>query len=171
MGPLKPDVAELVVATICFVLVFVIVGKVLLPRITRVLEERHALTDGRFDEADGIKEEIAEVAKELQRELSEGRREAARVRQELVDEGAEAIASLRAEGQRVREELVASSHRAIAEERAVAEAALHAELGLISTELAGKVLGESLADFVASGDTVERFLADVQAHADENAAG
>lgn len=66
---------------------------------------------------------------------------------------------------------MASSHRAIAEERAVAEAALHAELGLISTDLAGKVLGESLADFVASGDTVERFLADVQAHADENAAG
>ncbi|UGQ13100.1 hypothetical protein LO772_05640 [Yinghuangia sp. ASG 101] len=170
MGPLKPDVTELIVAVVCFALVFVIVGRVLLPRIARVLEERHDLTEGRLDEADGIKEEIAGVAQELQRELGEGRREAARVRQELVEEGAEAIASLRAEGQRVREELVASNHRAIAEERAIAEAALHAELGLIATELAGKVVGESLGDFVTSGDTVERFLADVQAHAEENAA-
>ncbi|WP_436789270.1 F0F1 ATP synthase subunit B family protein [Yinghuangia sp. YIM S10712] len=167
MGPLKPDVAELVVATVCFALVFVIVGRVLLPRITRVLDERHELTEGRLDAADGIKEEIAGVAKDLQRELAEGRREAARVRQELIDEGAETISSLRAEGQRAREELIASNTRSIAEERAVAEAVLHAELGLIATELAGKVLGESVTDFVASGDTVERFLAEVQAHVEE----
>lgn len=171
MGPLKPDPADLIVATLCFALVFGILAKILLPRIRQTLEERDALTLGRMDEADGIREEIDALAKDLQRELADGRREAARVRQDLIDEGAAEIAELRGEAQRVKEELVTSGHRALSEERALAEAALHAELGLIATELAGKIVGESLSDFVASRDTVERFLADVQAEADRESVG
>ncbi|NUU22141.1 MAG: hypothetical protein HOV68_11610 [Streptomycetaceae bacterium] len=163
MGPLTPDGAELVVATICFALVFLIVGKVLSPRITAVLDEREKATTGTEDAAKAVLEEAASVAHQVQQETAEGRREAARARQELIDEGAEEIAEARAEGQRVRDELVSAGHRSIAEERALAEAALHAELGLIATELAGKIVGEPVADFVASGDTVERFLAEVAA--------
>ncbi|WP_436772575.1 F0F1 ATP synthase subunit B family protein [Yinghuangia sp. YIM S09857] len=162
MGPLTPDGAELVVAVICFALVFLIVGKVLIPRITRTLDERHEKLEGGFDRAEGLQEEVAELARQIGQENAEGRREAARVRQELIEEGAESIAESRAEGQRVRDELVVSGHNAIAEERALAEAALHAELGMIATELAGKIVGEPLGDFVASGDTVERFLAETE---------
>lgn len=170
MGPLTPDGAELVVAVICFALVFLIVGKVLIPRITRTLEERDEKTNGRFELVDSLNEEIADLARQVARENAEGRREAARARQDLIDEGAEAIAESRADAQRVRDELVASGHSAIAEERALAEAALHAELGMIATELAGKIVGEPLGDFVASGDTVERFLAEAETRKAANAA-
>lgn len=163
MGPLTPKWGDLIVATISFFIVLFVVGRVLAPRIARTLAEREDKLEGGLDRADDTKAESEAVYREIQSVTAEGRREAARVRQECIDEGSDAIADARAEGQMIRDELVAAGHRNIAAERALAEAALHSELGLIATELAGKILGESVSDFVAQGDTVERFLAEIDA--------
>ncbi|MCF2527287.1 F0F1 ATP synthase subunit B family protein [Yinghuangia soli] len=163
MGPLTPDVADLIVAILAFAFVFAIVGGVLIPRITKVLADRHDALEGGFDRVGRLEEEIREAKAELVRETADARREAARIRQDAVDEGAEAVAEARGEAGRVRDELVAAGRTAIAAERAAAEVVLHAEIGIIATELAAKIIGEQLGEFTASGDTVTRFLAEVEA--------
>jgi F-type H+-transporting ATPase subunit b len=162
MGPLTPKWPDLIIAVFSFLVVLWIVGGVLAPRIARTLAEREDALEGGLDRADGTKAESEAVLREIQSVTNEGRREAARIRQEAAEEGAVAMADARAEGQMIRDELVDAGQRGIAADRALAEAALHSELGLIATELAGKILGESVSDFVAQGDTVERFLAEIE---------
>ncbi|MYS84598.1 hypothetical protein [Embleya scabrispora] len=161
MGPLKPDIAELIFGFITFVVVFAVFAKVLLPRIGRTIAERHDALEGGFDRATDLQAESEAALAELRAQMTETRKEAALVRQQASEEGARLMAEARAEGQRIKEELVTSGHRQLDADLTLASASLHAELGLIATELAGKVLGEPVGTLVADSDVIERFLAEL----------
>ncbi|MDI2130208.1 hypothetical protein [Yinghuangia seranimata] len=160
MGPLEPKGGDLIVAIFAWAVILIVVAGILVPRIQRVIEQREDAIEGGTDRADSTREESARVAQEIATELGEARREAARIRAEANAEGAEAIEEARSEGQRIRTEIVASGHASIANERDLAEEALTPQVGLIATDLAAKVLGESVAEFVAERDTVAAFLAE-----------
>ncbi|ARZ70633.1 F0F1 ATP synthase subunit B [Streptomyces sp. HU2014] len=162
VGPLKPEPAPLVLAAVLFFLLFAVMAKVLLPRINKVLVEREKATEGRFDEAEATRAEAARVHAEYQELLAEARHEAARLRQESVEQGTAIIAELRAEGQRQREEIIAAGHAVIDAERAVAEAELREQVGVLATELAGRVVGEPVADFARDNGVVDRFLEELK---------
>ncbi|MGC0422917.1 hypothetical protein [Embleya sp. AB8] len=161
MGPLKPDLAELIFGFIVFGLVFAVFAKILLPRIGRTLAERHDALEGGFDRATDIQAESEAALAELRAQMAETRRETAAVRQKAAEEGARLMAEARAEGQRIREELVTTGHERLDADVALASASLHAELGLIATDLAGKVLGEPVGTLVADSDVIARFLAEL----------
>ncbi|MET7302884.1 hypothetical protein [Embleya sp. NPDC005575] len=161
MGPLKPDIAELIFGFIIFIVVFAVFAKVLLPRISRTIAERHDALEGGFDRATDLQAESEAALAELRAQMTETRKEAALVRQQAAEEGARLMAEARAEGQRIKEELVTSGHEQLDADLALASASLHAELGLIATELAGKVLGEPVGTLVADSDVIERFLAEL----------
>ncbi|WP_406298441.1 hypothetical protein OG948_23865 [Embleya sp. NBC_00888] len=161
MGPLKPDIAELIFGFITFVLVFAILAKILLPRIADTIAKRHTALEGGFDRAAELQRESEAALAELRAQIVETRKEAALVRQQASEEGARLIAEARAEGQRIKDELVTSGHERLDADIALASASLHAELGLIGTELAGKVLGEPVGTLVADSDVIERFLAEL----------
>ncbi|GHF66356.1 ATP synthase subunit b [Streptomyces mashuensis] len=158
VGPLKPDLAPLVLGLVLFFIVFGLMAKVILPRINKVLVEREKATDGRLDEADEIRAEAARVHAEYQELLAGARHEAARLRQEAVEQGTAIVAELRAEGQRQREEIISAGHAVIDAERAVAEAELREQVGALATELAGKIVGESMAEYARESGVVDRFL-------------
>ncbi|WP_414169545.1 F0F1 ATP synthase subunit B [Streptoverticillium reticulum] len=162
VGPLKPEPAPLVIGLVCFFLVFALMAKVILPRINKVLAEREQATDGRFEEAEETRAEAARVHEEYQALLAEARHEAARLRQESLEQGNAIVAELRAEGQRQREEIIAAGHAVIDAERAVAEAALREQVGVLATELAGKIVGEPVEDFARESGIVDRFMADLR---------
>ncbi|GHF31376.1 MULTISPECIES: F0F1 ATP synthase subunit B [Streptomyces] len=162
IGPLKPEPAPLVLGLVLFFLVFALMAKVILPRINKVLAEREQATDGRFEEAEETRAEAARVHEEYQALLAEARHEAARLRQESLEQGNAIIAELRAEGQRQREEIIAAGHAVIDAERAVAEAELREQVGVLATQLAGKVVGEPVEDFARESGIVDRFMAELR---------
>ncbi|MCQ8773848.1 F0F1 ATP synthase subunit B [Streptomyces sp. KLMMK] len=162
VGPLKPEPAPLVLGAVLFFIVFAVMAKVLLPRINKVLVEREKATDGRFDEAEEIRAEAARVHTEYQELLAEARHEAARLRQESLEQGTAIIAELRAEGQRQREEIISAGHAVIDAERAVAEAELRQQVGVLATELAGRIVGEDVAQSARENGTVDRFLEELR---------
>ncbi|MEV5241555.1 F0F1 ATP synthase subunit B [Streptomyces cinnamoneus] len=162
VGPLKPELAPLVLGLVLFFLVLAVMAKVILPRINKVLVERENATEGRFEEAEETRAEAARVHAEYQELLAEARHEAARLRQESVEQGTAIIAELRAEGQRQREEIIAAGHAVIDAERAVAEAELREQVGALATQLAGKIVGEPMADFAQQNGVVDRFLEELR---------
>ncbi|MEV5507478.1 F0F1 ATP synthase subunit B [Streptomyces orinoci] len=163
IGPLKPDLAPLVLGLVLFFLVFALMAKMVLPRINKVLNEREQLTEGRIEEADETRAEAARVHAEYQELLAEARHEAARLRQESLEQGNAIIAELRAEGLRQREEIISAGHAVIDAERAVAEAELREQVGRLATELAGRIVGESVGEFVDRSGIVDRFMAELKA--------
>ncbi|GGV00322.1 F0F1 ATP synthase subunit B [Streptomyces spectabilis] len=157
-NPLIPPGPELLVGAIAFAIVFFFFWKKLLPNINKVLEERREAIEGGIEKAEAAQTEAQSVLEQYKAQLAEARHEAARLRQEAQEQGAQLIAEMRAEGQRQREEIVAAGHSQIEADRKAAAQALRQDVGQLATELAGKLVGESLEDHARQSRTIDRFL-------------
>lgn len=165
-NPLVPPIPELVIGLIAFVIVFGILAKKLLPNINKVLEERREAIEGGMEKAEAAKTEAQSVLEQYKAQLAEARHEAARLRQDAQEQGATLIAEMRAEGQRQREEIVAAGHTQIEADRKAAAQALRQDVGQLATELAGKLVGESLEDHARQSRTIDRFLDELDVKAE-----
>ncbi|MFJ4191384.1 hypothetical protein [Kitasatospora sp. NPDC089509] len=169
MGPLKPDLAQLVIGLVCFFLIFGILGAVLLPRIEKVLGERRDATEGGVERAEAARAEAQRVYEEFQAELTAARHEAAVIRQTTIEEGAAIIARLRAEGQELRDRMVAEAQVQLAADRVLAEAELREDVVRLAGELAGRVIGEPVAELPRTREIADEFFAAYDAKADARA--
>ncbi|WP_405777137.1 F0F1 ATP synthase subunit B [Streptomyces sp. NBC_00859] len=161
-NPLIPEIPELIVGLLCFFIVFGILGKKLLPNIQKTLDERQDAIEGGLERAAEAQAEATQTLEQYKAQLAEARHEAARLRQEATEQGATIIEEMRAEGQRQREEIVAAGHAQIETDRKATAAALRQDVGKLATELAGKLVGESLEDHARQSRTVDRFLDDLE---------
>ena len=161
--PIWPAGAELILGTVCFVVVFGILGKMLLPRITKMLNDREDAIQGGINRADEAQAEAQAVLNQYRAQLDDARREAARIREEAHEAGAQIMAEMReraeAEGRRITE----AAQSQIEADRQQALTSLRSEVGTLATELASRIVGESLTDTARQGRMVDRFLADLEA--------
>ena len=160
--PLIPSVPELVIGAVCFVLVFGIMGYFLMPRIQKVLAERTELIEGGLAKAEEEQAEAAQVLDQYKQQLAEARHEAARMREEAREQGAQIIAEMREQAQAEARRITESAHAQIEAERQQALTALRAEVGTLATELASRIVGESLADTARQNRMVDRFLEELE---------
>ncbi|MER6412912.1 MULTISPECIES: F0F1 ATP synthase subunit B [Streptomyces] len=165
-NPLIPEIPELVIGLIAFAIVFFVLGKKLLPNINKVLEERREAIEGGIEQAEIARTEAQSVLEQYKAQLAEARHEAARLRQEAQEQGATLITEMRAEGQRQREEIVAAGHSQIEADRKAAASALRQDVGKLATELAGKLVGESLEDHARQSRVIDRFLDELEEKAE-----
>ncbi|MCX4513316.1 F0F1 ATP synthase subunit B [Streptomyces sp. NBC_01619] len=165
-SPLVPPGPELLIGAIAFAIVFFFLAKKLLPNINKVLEERREAIEGGMEKAEAAKVEAQSVLEQYRAQLAEARHEAARLRQEATEQGAAIIAEMRAEGQRQREEIVAAGHAQIEADRKAAASALRQDVGKLATDLAGKLVGESLDDHARQSRTIDRFLDELEEKAE-----
>lgn len=161
MGPLTPELADLVIALISFLTVFAIFTRVLLPRIEKVLKERDEAIDGTTARAADIEEEARRVRDQYRADLTAARQEAARLRQTAAEEGASLLAVLREEGQKEREKVVASARTQLEADRIIAEAELREATFALALELAGRIVGESVDDLPNARTIADDFFAEL----------
>ncbi|MFI8827813.1 F0F1 ATP synthase subunit B [Streptomyces sp. NPDC053431] len=164
--PLIPHLDELVIGLIAFVIVFGFLAKKLLPNINKVLEERREAIEGGIEKAESAQIEAQSVLEQYKAQLAEARHEAARLRQEATEQGTAIIQEMKAEGQRQREEIVAAGHAQIEADRKAASAALRQDVGKLATDLAAKLVGESLEDHALQSRTIDRFLDELEEKAE-----
>ncbi|MGW0364128.1 F0F1 ATP synthase subunit B [Streptomyces sp. NPDC002990] len=161
-NPLVPPIPELVIGLIAFVIVLGFLAKKLLPNINKVLDERREAIEGGIEKAEAAQTEAQSVLEQYKAQLAEARHEAARLRQEALEQGTALKEELRAEGQRQREEIIAAGHAQIAADRKAAAQALRQDVGKLATDLAGKLVGESLEDHARQSRTIDRFLSELE---------
>ncbi|MCQ4080412.1 F0F1 ATP synthase subunit B [Streptomyces sp. RB6PN25] len=166
-NPLVPDTTELVVGLLCFFIVFGVLGKKLLPNIQKTLEERRDAIEGGLERAEKAQAEATRTLEEYKAQLAEARHEAARITEQAREQGAVIIAEMREEGQRQRDAIIAAGHAQIEADRRQVTVTLRQEVGRIATDLAGRVVGESLEDAARQSRVIDRFLDDLEAKADE----
>ncbi|MEU3775946.1 F0F1 ATP synthase subunit B [Streptomyces sp. NPDC032472] len=165
-NPLFPPIPELVIGLIAFVIVFGFLAKKLLPNINKVLDERREAIEGGIEKAEAAQTEAQSVLEQYKAQLAEARHEAARLRQDALEQGTALKEELRAEGQRQREEIIAAGHAQIAADRKAAAQALRQDVGKLATDLAGKLVGESLEDAARQSRTIDRFLSELEEKAE-----
>ncbi|MFC7644614.1 F0F1 ATP synthase subunit B [Streptosporangium lutulentum] len=161
-NPLIPHTSELVVGGFAFFLVLLVVGKILTPRIQKTLTERTDAIEGGLKRAADAQEEAQEALKQYRDQLTEARHEASRLREEAREQGAQIKAELREEAQAEARRLIEAAHTQIEADRQQAFAQLRSEIGRLSTDLAYRIVGESLEDEVRQRRTVDRFLEELE---------
>ncbi|WP_370146809.1 F0F1 ATP synthase subunit B [Streptacidiphilus sp. EB129] len=168
-NPLIPDTAELIIGLLCFFIVFGFLGKKLLPGIQKTLDERHDAIEGGLERAEKAQTEANRTLEEYKAQLAEARHEAARITEHAREQGALIIAEMKEEGQRQREAIIAAGHAQIEADRRQVTNVLRQDVGRIATDLAGKVVGESLEDAARQSRIIDRFLDELDAKSAESA--
>lgn len=162
-NPLVPSWTEVIWGGIAFLIVFVALWKVLMPRITKTLQERTDAIEGGIERASRAEAEAERLAEQYRAQLAEARHEAARVREESREEGAQILAQMREQAQAESARIIQAAQTQIAADRQQAFASLRAEVGTLAVELASRIVGESLADEARQSRVVDRFLTELEA--------
>jgi F-type H+-transporting ATPase subunit b len=161
-NPLVPSWTEVIWGGLAFLIVFVALWKMLMPRITKVLEERTDAIEGGIERAARAEADAERLAERYRAQLAEAKHEAARLREQSREEGAQIIAELREQAQAEAARITQAAQAQIAADRQQAFASLRAEVGTLAVELASKIVGESLADEARQSRVVDRFLAELE---------
>src|SRR5260221_2867485 len=161
-NPLAPNLTEFIIGLIAFFIVFGALAKVLLPRIQKTLEERTDAIEGGLERAKETQDQATHLLEQYRAQLADALHEAARLREEAREQGAQIKAELRAEGEAQRHQLIDSDQAQIEAKRQQALTSLRAEAGTLAVQLASRIVGESLEDEARQRRTVDRVLAELE---------
>ena len=161
-NPLLPTWPEFIIGTVVFVVVFGFLAKLLLPRIQQTLAERTELIEGGLAKSEEAQSEAKALLDQYREQLAEARHEASRLREEAREQGAQIIAEMREQAQAEARRVTDAAQAQIEAERQQALISLRAEVGTLATELASRIVGESLADQARQSRMVDRFLSELE---------
>ena len=146
-----------------FALLFYLLAKYVIPPINRAMTNRQDAIRKEFADLDQARADANAAEAEFKAQIADARHEAARIREEAREQGAQIVSEMRQQGESEKARIIDGAHTQIAAERQQAVASLRAEVGTLATTLAGRIVGESLEDDERSGRVVDRFLADLDA--------
>ncbi|MGW2094058.1 F0F1 ATP synthase subunit B [Promicromonospora sukumoe] len=158
-----PAAYDVIWSSVVMLIIAVAFYKFILPRLNQVLDERAALIEGGIEKAEAAQKQADEALAQQQQLLAEARAEAAQVREEARAEGTAIVKDLRVKANEEAERISETAHRQIEAERQAAVVSLRTEVGSLATELASKIVGESLEDSARQSRVVDRFLDELEA--------
>jgi F-type H+-transporting ATPase subunit b len=161
-NPILPNLSELIASIVFMLLLVVLFVKWISPRFERTYSERAEAIEGGIERAEKAQAEAQAALEQYQAQLADARGEAAQIKEQAKAEGAQIIADTRERAQAEANRIVASAHSQLQAERNQTVAQLRSEIGGLATDLAGRIVGESLEDDGRARRTVDRFIADLE---------
>ncbi|MGV8977695.1 MAG: F0F1 ATP synthase subunit B [Cellulomonas sp.] len=166
---LLPALYDVFWSTVILVAIAFAFYKFVLPKFQAVLDERTALIQGGIAKAESAQAEAAIALAAYHQQLQEARTEAARIREDARAEGGQILTEHRTKANEEAARLVETAHKQIEAERQQASVSLRADVGALATQLASKIVGESLEDSARQSRVVDRFLDELEASTTTNA--
>ncbi len=168
-NPLLPHLSELIVGAVAFGLLLFFLQRMVFPVFEKTYAERRDAIEGGMERAKEAEDEAKETLAQYREQLADARHEAARLREDAREQGAQIIAEMRDQAQSEARRLTEQAHQQIEADRVQAVNSLRAQVGTLATDLAGRIVGESLEDDARQRRVVDRFLDELEARADEGA--
>jgi F-type H+-transporting ATPase subunit b len=157
---LIPD-ATFLAEIVAFILILAVMWKYVVPPLQKNLAARQDIIRQQLEDARLAKERLDAAEADYTAALAEARAEAARsreegrrIRQEIIDGARDEARAAAEEVTRLAEERLQAQHRQALNE-------LRAEVGKLAGDLAGRIVGETLADDELQRRVVDRFLAEL----------
>jgi len=161
--PILPLMGELVFGIVAFAILLYIVAKKVVPNLEKAYAERTAAIEGGMQQAEEAQAQAQAALEQYQSQLTEARAEAARIREEAREQGASIVVEMRGQAQAEATRITEAAKKQIDAERQQAIVQLRSEVGRLSTDLASRIVGESLHDEARQKGIVDRFLAELEA--------
>ena len=160
-SPLIPPVGEIIVGTITFAILLFVMVKFVAPRFEQIFRARREAIEGGIERAEAMQAEAKAALEQYRAQLAEARSEAAQIRDQARAEGAQILEELRTQAQEEQKRIVARGEEQLATARQQVVNELRGQIGTLAVQLAGQVVGESLADDARRSGTVDRFLSEL----------
>lgn len=156
-----PEFSELIAGIIAFAIVFFFMWKWAVPAINRTLEQRQAAIAGQIEDAEKAKTEAESLLADYKGQLAEARAEGNKIIEEAREAAEQMKSDIVAKAEADAEQIRVRAREEAANEKARALAEARTQVGDISVDLAGKIVGESL-DQDAHRALIDRYLADLE---------
>lgn len=160
-NPILPIWQELVIGSIAFALLCYVLMKYVFPRMELTFQARVDAIEGGIKRAEAAQAEANKVLEQYRQQLAEARTEAARIRDEARADAVAIREDVLAKAAEERDRIIAAGDERLAAQRAMIVRELRAEMGTLAVELAGRIVGESLADEARQRGTIDRFLGEL----------
>jgi F-type H+-transporting ATPase subunit b len=160
--PVLPHMGELIFGFIAIAILYYVVHRWVVPNLEKTYADRTAAIEGGMHQAQEAQQQAQAALEQYNAQLAEARVEASRIRGEAQEQGAAIIAEFRVQAQAEANRIAEAAHKQIEAERAQAVVSLRSEVGRLSTELASRIVGESLHDEARRSGIVDRFLAELE---------
>ena len=160
-NPLIPPLGEIIIGLIAFAIVFFVFAKLVAPRFEQVFRARREAIEGGMERAEAMQAEAKAALEQYRAQLAEARGEAAQIRDQARAEGQQILEELRTQAQEESARIVARGEEQLASQRQQVVNELRGQIGTLAVDLAGRVVGESLAEDARRRGTVDRFLAEL----------
>jgi F-type H+-transporting ATPase subunit b len=164
-NPLLPPPGEIIIGLIAFGIVVLVLFKFVAPRFEQVFRARREAIEGGIERAEAMQAEAKAALEQYRAQLAEARGEAAQIRDQARAEGQQILEELRVQAQEESARIVARGEEQLATARHQVVNELRGQIGTLAVQLAGQVVGESLADDARRRGTVDRFLAELDSMA------
>ncbi|MGF3055736.1 F0F1 ATP synthase subunit B [Microbacterium sp. YY-01] len=162
-NPLLPSDYDIIWSSVCFIIIFLVVWKVALPRLTTILDARSAAIEGNIAKADEAQKQAEAALEEYTKQLAEARAEAGQIRDAAREDGKKIVAEAKEAATSEAARVTSAAQTQIEAERQAALVSLRSEVGTLAIDLAGGVVQETLTDDSRAAAVVDRFLADLEA--------
>ncbi len=168
LGPLLPEHwSEFIVGIVLFLLIWFVMAKKIVPMFEKMYDERTAEITGGIEKAEKAQAEADAALRKYQAQLANAREEAGQIREEARAQAAVAGAEIKQQASDEAARMVETARAQIEADRTQAVRSLRGESGGLATDLAGKIVGESLSDDERAKRSVERFLGELESQAAE----
>ena len=155
---LVPADYDIIWSLVSLAIIAAVLVKVALPKFNAILDERTEKIEGGIAAGETARAEAEALRAEFGEEMAQARIAAGRVREQATEDGARIVADAREKAQAEAERILTNAQRQIEAERLQAEISLKADVGMLATTLASRIVGESLADDARRSRVIDRFL-------------
>ncbi len=167
-NPILPKTNELIVGIIAFVVLFLVLRRVALPRANQVLEERTENIEGKLEHAERERQQAEELLRQYRQRLATAEDEAQRIIDESRANAERLRRDLMAKAEQEADRVINQGREAIRGERDRAVRELRTEVGSLAVELATRVVGDSL-DRDRQLRLIDRYIEQLGDHAQAGA--
>ncbi|MGW4460763.1 F0F1 ATP synthase subunit B [Micromonospora sp. NPDC004704] len=160
--PMIPIWQEVVVGAVAFGILCFVLMKYVFPRMEQTFDARIEAIEGGVRRAEATRAEAEQLLDRYRAELAEARTDAARIRNEARAEVESIRQTVLAEARQESDRTMAAGREQLAADRRTTVRELRTEIGSLAVDLAGRIVGESVADEAHRRGSVGRFLADLE---------
>lgn len=159
---LLPYLPELIFGLIAIGIVYFVASKFFVPAMEKAYAERRDAIEGGMARAEQAEAEAKAAQQKYESQLAEARAEANAIREKAREEGDAIRAEKRQQADAEAARVLETAQKQIASERQQAQVQLRGEVGRLATDLAGRIVGESLTDETRQKGLVDRFLSELE---------
>ena len=154
--------ATFIAEVIAFAIIIWVLAKYVIPPINAAMTARQEAIRKQFADLEEAEGDARKAEADYKEQLNNAKHEAARIREEAREQGAQIVQDARDKAQTEADRIIEHAHTQIEADRKAAFASLRRDVGSLATTLAGRIVGESMDDDERQGRVVERFLADLE---------